>query len=179
MREGDRRHGDDQRRREDRDERAEHRVDPLVVDPPRGDPLVDDVRLLEEELPRRDRRPDDRDDQEHRCRVESTRYSRHRQTVDERPDMRMAEDRKRDHQEVGDDEDEHEAFPAPEAAGRGHDDEEHRRDRDRDVVTHAEVVEREADPDELRGDRQEIQDEEIPTENHPQNFPNRSFMSLA
>src|SRR6516164_6059744 len=36
-----------------------------------------------------------------------------------------------------------------------------RRDRDRDVLAHAEVAEGEADPDELRGDGEEIQNEEV------------------
>ena len=33
------------------DRPVDHRVQPLVVDPPRRDALVDDVRLLKEELP--------------------------------------------------------------------------------------------------------------------------------
>src|SRR5665647_2131825 len=44
---------------------AEPQVDPLVADEPWGDPLVDDVGLLEEQLPRCDGRADDRDDQQH------------------------------------------------------------------------------------------------------------------
>ena len=47
-------------------ERAENRVGTLVIDPTRRYPLVDNVRLLEEELPRRDGGTDYRDYQEHR-----------------------------------------------------------------------------------------------------------------
>ena len=49
----------------------DHGVDPLVVDPARRDPLVDDVGLLEEQLPGGHRGADDGDDQQHRRRGEA------------------------------------------------------------------------------------------------------------
>jgi len=70
-----------ERERRDRDQRAgadhdddgaDHRVEALVVDPAWRDPLVDDVRLLEEQLPRGDRGADDRDDQQHGRRAGAT-----------------------------------------------------------------------------------------------------------
>src|ERR1700680_1831421 len=50
---------------DDNDERADDRVGSLVRDTTRSDALVNDVELLKEELPRRDRGTDDGDDQEH------------------------------------------------------------------------------------------------------------------
>ena len=51
---------------DDDEDRADDRVGALVVDPARRDPLVDHVRLLEEELPGRHGRPDDGDDEQGR-----------------------------------------------------------------------------------------------------------------
>jgi len=53
-----------------------HRFDPLVLDPARGDALVDDVGLLEEQLPRRDRGSDYRDDQQQQRGVQTARERR-------------------------------------------------------------------------------------------------------
>ena len=50
---------------DDHDDDADPEVDPLIAHEARRDALVDDVALLEEQLPRRDRRADDGDDQQH------------------------------------------------------------------------------------------------------------------
>ena len=50
---------------DDHDDDADPQVCLLILHEPRRDPLVDDVALLEEQLPRRDRGADDPDDQQH------------------------------------------------------------------------------------------------------------------
>src|SRR5918912_2429463 len=50
---------------DDHDDDPDPQVNFLVTDKTWGDPLVDDVGLLEKQLPWRDRGPDNRDDQQH------------------------------------------------------------------------------------------------------------------
>ena len=87
--------------------------------------------------------------------------------MEESPGRRMAHEGQRDDQEIGNDEDEHEPFPASEAAGGRHGDEREGRDGNRHVLAHTEVAEGEADTDELGGDRQEVEDEEVADGEHP------------
>jgi hypothetical protein len=151
--------GDHQRTRaQDHDDGAEDRVQPLVGEPLRGDPLVDHVGLLEEELPGRDRRPHDAHDQQ-QVRAEPAWQLRH-QAAGDRGRVGVRHQGERDGGEVEGDEDVHEALPTPEAAGdrdrhqaRG---EEHGQGRvdaevDRDLVH----------PDELGDDGQEVEEEQV------------------
>ena len=66
---------------DDHHHRAQDRVHPLVADESRRDPLVDDVGLLEEQLPRRDGRPDDGDDQQDRVGTRPALNPRHDEVV--------------------------------------------------------------------------------------------------
>ena len=159
--EGSRDHGHEEAGGEHRHERADDGVRALIVDPPGRDPLVDDVRLLEEQLPRGDGGADDGDDEEYRRRVEPALHPGDEEAVEERRRRRMALHGEGDDQEVGEDEHEHEALPPPETPGGGHHHERDGRDRDRDVLAHAEVPQGQADADELRGDGEEVQDEEV------------------
>ena len=151
---------------EHHDDRAHEGVGPLVVDPARRDPLVDDVRLLEEELPGGDGRAHDSDDQEHGGGVEAPLHTRGHEALEEGPGRRVAHERQRDHQEIDHDEDEHEPLPAPEASGRRHGDEADRGDGHRDVLAHPEVAEGKADADEFGGDGEEVEDEEVADGEH-------------
>jgi len=165
--------------RDHHDERAEDGIGPFVVDPAWRDPLVDDVGLLEEQLPGRNRRSDDGDDQEHRRRGHPTLGSWDQEPVQDRAGVGMDQDHQRDGEEVHHDEDEHETLPAAEAAARRYGDEPERGDGDRDVGRDAEVGESEAHSDELGDDREEIQDKQVADGEGPQNVPNRSLISRA
>ena len=158
-RKGGRHH--DRAGRDHHDDRTEERVSPLVVDPAGRDPLVDDIGLLEEQLPGCDRGSHDGNDQKHRGRGQPALGSRDQQPAHYRRGMGMDEDHERDGEEVHDDEDEHETFPAPEAACRGYGDQPERGDGDRDVRGYPEVAEGKAHPDELGDDREEVQDEQV------------------
>ena len=57
--------GHHRHRADDHQHDAEPQVGLFVVDEARRDALVDDIALLEEELPGRDRRADDGDDEQH------------------------------------------------------------------------------------------------------------------
>ena len=57
--------GHHRHRADDHHDDADPQVGPLVADEARRDALVDDVALLEEQLPRRDGGADDADDQQH------------------------------------------------------------------------------------------------------------------
>ena len=137
------------------------RVRPLVGDEPRRDPLVDDVGLLEEQLPRGDGRADDRDDQKHRVGADAALHAGHHEVVADRTPVRLGQQGERNLQQADGDEQEHRLFPAPEAAARGDRDQHQGGHRHRDVRAHAEVAQRERDADELRDDRQEVQDEQV------------------
>ena len=64
-------------------------------------------------------------------------------------------------QEICHHEQEHEPFPAPEAARGGYGHQAERGDRDRDVLAHPEIAEGQVDADELGDDGEEIQDEQV------------------
>ncbi len=83
------------------------------------------------------------------------------QPVQHRARFGVAEYDERDDQEIADYENEHEAFPAPEAPGGRHGHQAERGDRDRDVVAHPEITEGQGDADELGDDREEIEDEQV------------------
>src|SRR5438105_12958413 len=80
---------------DDDDQRADDRVGALVWNPARRDPLVDDVRLLKEQLPRRHRGADDGDDEEHRIRCDAALYAGDNQIVQYRAAGWVREHRER------------------------------------------------------------------------------------
>src|SRR5208337_136136 len=57
--------GDDRDRAEDGERDSEPQIQPLIADEAGRDPLVDDIALLEEELPWRHGRADQPDDEQH------------------------------------------------------------------------------------------------------------------
>ena len=147
--------------RDHHDYRANEGVCPFIVDPAWRDPLVDDVGLLEEQLPRRDRRSHDRDDQEHAVEVippwapgiknprtigpawgwtRITSGMARKFTANEM-NMKRSQLRK------------------PPVAVDG--DQPERGDGDRDVRRYAEVAEGKAHADELGDDREGVQDEQV------------------
>ena len=140
---------------------AEPGVDALVVDPARGDALVDDVRLLKEQLPRRDGRADHRDDEQHRGGVRAALNPRDEEVPRDIAGVGVGEEEQGDHKQVREHEHEHPSLPGAEAARGSDRDERHCGDRHRDVLGDAEVPEREADPDELGRDREEVQHEQV------------------
>ena len=70
--------------------------------------------------------------------------------------MGVTEDRKRHDKEIGDDEQQHEALPPSETAGRRHHNQPRRRDRNGNVLAHPEIAKGEVDAYELGDDREEI-----------------------
>ena len=81
--------------------------------------------------------------------------------MDDRVRLRMRIEGERNHEQVARDEHEHQPLPLLEAAGHRYPDQDERRDRNRDELAHAEIAEGEVDPDELRHDREEVEDEEV------------------
>src|ERR1700724_1580960 len=77
-------------RADDDQANADPEVYPLIADETRGDALVYDVALLEEELPRRDGGADDRDDQQHHVvQFRACRKARYEEIVRHLPKRRM------------------------------------------------------------------------------------------
>ncbi len=92
-------------------DRHEHNADPqirtLVLDETRRDSLVDDVALLEEQLPGRHCRADDGDDQQHHLVQRSVvRQPRHQDLSDHLADRRVDHQEHRDEQQAANDEEE-------------------------------------------------------------------------
>jgi hypothetical protein len=167
---------DHQRRRtEQDDDRTEHGVGAFVSDEPRGDALVDDIGLLEEQLPRGDGGAHQRDDQQHRRRCGSTLDAGYDEVIHRRAVLRVCEQGQRYQQQAEQDEDEHGAFPAAEAA-RGRDcHQQDRGDRDRDVPADPEIAQRQRDADELGDDGEEVEQEQV-TDAEPAPEPAEAFV---
>ena len=160
--EGRRREAHDRHAADDHQGDSDDQVDTLVVDPPWRDALVDDVGLLEEQLPRSDRRAHDANDQQHhgrqRCSVGD---ARHHEVVCYLPDRRVHHEEEGDEQEGSDDQHQAESLEAPEApraycADDGHCSDDHRGDLGQSQVGH-----RQRDADELGDDGQRIQHEQV------------------
>ena len=88
---------DDGRRRDDHDDRPQQGVHPFVVEPAWGYSLVDDVALLEEELPRRHGGADDRNNQQDAARRRSATNAGNGQPVHHRRSVGLR------HEEQGND----------------------------------------------------------------------------
>ena len=89
----------------------------------RRDPLVDHVALLEEQLPGRDRGPDDGDHQQHDVRDPGAgRKARHEQIVSDLAPWRVGHQEDRDQQQAEETQRQREPLEAAEVArARGHD----------------------------------------------------------
>jgi len=92
-------------------DRHEHDADPqirtLVLNETRRDALVDDVALLEKQLPGRHCRADDGDDQQHHLVQRSVvRQSRHQEVPDHPANRRMDHQEHRDERQAANDEEE-------------------------------------------------------------------------
>jgi hypothetical protein len=72
----------------------------------------------------------------------------------------MTQQGERNDDQAGDDEYVHAALPVLEAAGEGHGDQRGGSDRHDGVAVHAEVLERQRDPDELRHDGEKVEHEQ-------------------
>ena len=160
--EGGRGESDDRDGADDDERDAEPEIEALIADEARRDALVDDIALLEEELPGRDGGADEADDEQHQVahlagrgdlrRDEIMRDLRQR-GMDQEIDRQQQQ--AREHQRQG------EALePAEIARARG---EHHQSGRDEDAgdFVETEIVERKADADELGDDRQRVEQEQV------------------
>src|SRR5579863_7404146 len=98
---------------------AETEIDPLVAHEARRDPLVDDVALLEEELPGSDRRADDRDDEQHDLAQPPMRQLRNDKIMRQLRHRRMYPDEHRNEQQAARHEEHGEPLEPPEIARAG------------------------------------------------------------
>ena len=137
-REGRRGEGDDRDRADDHQRDAEPEIEPLVADEARGDALVDDIALLEEQLPGRDRRADEADDDQHHVAELAGRNLRHDQIARNLRERRMGHEIDRDQQKAGEDEQHRKSLEAPEVAGADGDHDQRRRDDDARGLVEAE-----------------------------------------
>ncbi len=110
----------DHRDRADHDEHnADAQVHPLIADEARRDPLVDDVALLEEQLPRRHGGADDGNDQQHHlAELGALGHLRHEEIRRDLPDRWMHHQDDGHQQQAAYDQHDTEALEAAEVAGR-------------------------------------------------------------
>ncbi len=141
---------------------ADPQICPLILHEARSDALVDDVALLEEQLPRRDRRADDGDDEQHDvAELSVLRQLRHDEIAGDVGVRRMHHEEDRHQHEAAKDEHHGEALETAEIAGRDGTHDEGSRNRDADRLRQPEIVERERNADEFGDDRQRVEKEEI------------------
>src|SRR6202022_418190 len=144
----------------DRD--ADHEIDALILDETRRDPFVDDIALLKEQLPGRDRGADDGDDEQHHfIQRRPLRHLWHQHVLDHLVRWRVDEKEDRKEQKTPQDEGERETLKAAEIAGarREHDERSGRRDAPK--LRQSEIVARERDADELGDNRQRVENKQI------------------
>ena len=158
--EGGRGRHHDRRRSDHHHDRTQHRVGLFVVKPSRGDALVNHIRLLEEELPRRDCGADDGEDHQRPRRGDPSLDSWHQEASEHGARRGMAERGQRQHEQAGKEKDEHRPLPLAEVSAGGDADQDQRRDRDDDVTVEPEVFGGQPDSDELRADDQEVEQEQ-------------------
>ena len=143
------------------DDGADGGVGPLVADEPGRDALVDDVGLLEEQLPGRHRGAHDRDDEQDRGGAGAPRDRRNHEMVANLAPVRVRGERQRVEHQAGRDEQEDGPFPPAEATTGGHADQQHGGERYRDEGRDAEVPQREGHADELGDNGQEVEQEQV------------------
>src|ERR1700730_12656454 len=108
----------------DHDRDADHEIDALILDETRRDPFVDDIALLKEQLPGRNRGADDGDDEQHHfIQRRPLRHLWHQHVLDHLVRWRVDEKEDRKEQKTPQDESERETLKAAEGAGarREHD----------------------------------------------------------
>ena len=150
----------DRRSADHNHQRTDHRVGLFVAEPARRDALVDDIGLLEEELPGSNGGSDHRDDQQGRVGAQATLYAGDEESGDHLPRVRMAQHRQRKHQKAREKKHEHRSFPAAEVACDRDAYEQQRGHRDNHCRIQAEMLARHADAHEFRADGQEIEQED-------------------
>src|ERR1700694_953032 len=148
-------------RSDDYHHRADHRVCAFVRNPSMCDALVNDVRLLKEQLPRRDRGSDDGDDKQHAVGFEAALNSGNYEVLDDGAQRWMTEKHQRDAQQVAEEDDEHQPLPGLETTRHRDTDKEQGGERHRDPCGNPEVLSTKRDADELCRDRQEVEDEQV------------------
>ena len=159
---------------------ADPQVDALVFDEARGDALVDHVALLEEQLPGRDGGADDSDDEQHDVgQRRFLRQMRHGDVVDHLADRRMHHDDHRHKQQAAEHQKDREPFKAPEIAGTYGGHHQKRRGQHADAFRQAQIVQGQADADELGDDGQRIEQKKIDNAEGAQNLQKRSRISRA
>src|SRR5580658_5503074 len=161
MAEGERHGNHDRTRSDDDDHRPENGIRALVWNPSRRDALVDDVGLLEKELPRRDGGSDDRDDEEHAIGLEATLHTRDDEMLKHGTQRWVTQKHQRDAQQVSEKNDEHQPLPRLETPGHGDADKEQSSERYGDPRRDSEVLSAQRYADELRRNREEVEDEQI------------------
>ena len=154
--------GDDRHRADDDEPDAKPEVQPLVADEARRDALVDHVALLEEELPGRDRRADETDDEQHHvAHLSGFRDLRNEEIVGDLSEWGMDDEVDRQEQQAAEHEKHREPLEATEIAGARRGDDEAGGDDDARDRVESEIVEREADADEFGDDRQRIEQKKV------------------
>ena len=134
----DHRHG-----AEDHDGDADDQIEALVVDEARSDALVDDIALLEEQLPGRHGRADDRDHQQHHIReVRARRQLRDQEIVRDRRPRRPGHEEDRQEQHAAEYQREREALEPAEIPGAGRRHDERRRGDHPERLGYAQDAER-------------------------------------
>jgi hypothetical protein len=145
------------------DDDADPQVGQLVLHEARGDALVDDVGLLEEQLPGRDGGADDPDDQQ-RDGGELARTAgqvRYDEVVRHLRGARVRDQVDRDQQQRAEAEGDRDPFEAAEAAGERRRDDDERGQEHRHHFGNAEITGGEGDADELGHDRQCVENEQV------------------
>jgi hypothetical protein len=118
-------------RADDHESDADPQIGALIADEARSDALVDDIALLEKELPRRHRRADDRDDQQHHvAELAACGELRHDEIARDLPDRRMRPQQNGEEQQTAEDEQQRKPLEAPEIAGAGGGNDDRRRGDD-------------------------------------------------
>jgi len=147
---------------DDDDDDADDEIPPFVVDETRRDAFVDDVALLEKQLPRCDGRSDDsRNQQHHRAEFGAFGKTGDDEIMDGLSERNVDGDEHGNEQKAADAEHKTKSFETTEAAldCTGHD--ESGGNCDAPDFGQTEEVQRQADADEFGYDREGIEDEEI------------------
>ncbi len=154
------RHHRDRANEDEKD--ADPQVRALITNEAGRDALVDDVALLEEKLPRRDGRADDRNDQQHHLAELAVRGKlRDHQIMRDLTDRRMNPEEHRDQQQTPEHQEQRKALKTAEIARASSGNDNCGRGYDAQLPRQSQIVQRQADADELRDDCQGVQQEQI------------------
>ncbi len=138
------------------------KIQALVSDEARRDPLIDDIALLEEQLPGSHRGADDGDDQQHHfAQWYARRQPRDKKVAGKLADRRVNHDDNGHQQQTCEGQKDGEALEAPKAAGADREHDDGSGNKHAPKLRQAEIAERQADADELGHDRQRIEQEQV------------------